>query len=119
MNIYLVLVIVWMHFVSDFILQSDKMAKNKSKSNAWLSYHVLVYIAPFYLVFGGMYAGGNYCAHFFTDWVTSRITSRLYKAGKTHWFFVVIGLDQAIHITTLLLTYELTKHVILLPEILR
>ena len=104
MKIEIVLLLVWMHFIADFILQSDNMAKNKSKSNKWLGFHVMVYGIPF-LLFGPLYYLVNTAAHFITDFLTSRVSSKLYKENKIHWFFVVIGFDQAMHITTLLLTY--------------
>lgn len=100
------LLIVWLHFLSDFILQTDSMAMNKSKSNAWLGLHVLVYSLPFLLVFGWKFALVNYLGHFATDWISSRVTSRLWQKGERHWFFVVIGADQAVHLSTLLLTYQ-------------
>jgi hypothetical protein len=93
-----------MHFVADFILQSDDMAKNKSKSNKWLSMHIAAYTVPFFW-FGWKFALINGAAHFVTDWFTSRASSKLWNNGKVHWFFVVIGFDQAIHMTTLFLTY--------------
>ena len=40
-------------------------------------------------------------AHFW-----SRSRQALWKKGERHWFFVVIGLDQAIHMTCLFATYE-------------
>ena len=103
-NIGIILALVWIHFVADFVLQSDAVAKAKSKSNLVLLQHVLIYGVLFYL-FGIMYALVNTVLHFIVDWVSSRATSKLWAAGKVHWFFVVIGLDQAIHMTCLFLTY--------------
>lgn len=91
------------HFIGDFILQTDAMAKNKSKSLWWLSVHCTVYGLPL-LFFGWKFALANIGLHLCTDFVSSKITSRLLAAGKTHWFFVVIGLDQFIHATCLIAT---------------
>lgn len=99
-----ILVIVWVHTIADFALQSDRMAINKSSSNRWLVLHVGIYAACL-VPFGWQFALVNFAAHFVTDWVTSRITSKLWKAGERHWFFVVIGIDQALHFSALFLTY--------------
>lgn len=99
-----ILAVVWTHFFADFICQSDYMAQNKSKNSLILLYHVAVYQLPFSILFGLKYGLLNMAAHFLTDFITSRITSRLWSQKKVHWFFVVIGFDQAVHITTLILT---------------
>lgn len=99
----MVLEVIWLHFFSDFVLQSDTMAKNKSSSNKWLLIHCAIYTAPF-LWFGWKYAAINGAAHFVTDWITSRGTAALWQKGERHWFFVLIGLDQAVHMTALVAT---------------
>ncbi len=104
MTIITLLLLVWLHFIADFVFQSHKMSTNKSSSNKWLSIHVGVYMIPFLIVFGPVYAVINAVLHFLTDYHTSRMTSRLWKEEKVHQFFVVIGLDQAIHATCLIIT---------------
>jgi hypothetical protein len=120
---YIIVAALAIHFIADFIFQSDKMAKGKSKDNRVLFEHcwlysiivstmgfVFIYPISFYGVFEN-YKFGSFIptlflvyltgTHFGTDWITSRISSKLYSQGKIHLFFVVIGLDQLIHFITL------------------
>ena len=99
-----VVVLIWLHFIADFVMQSSAMATNKSSSNKWLGLHVLVYTLPWFY-FGWLFAIINGVAHFITDYFSSRATSKLWKKREVHWFFVVVGFDQAIHLTTLFVTY--------------
>lgn len=101
-----VLWLVVIHFVADFLLQSDRIAINKSKSNPVLAWHVTLYVIPFF-AFGLAFMAVNWVAHFVTDWISSRIASYCWRREQRHWFFVTIGADQAIHLITLFTTYAL------------
>lgn len=99
-----IIIILVIHFISDFILQSSWMAQNKSKSNVALLIHASVYMIPFLLI-GFWYALINSVLHGIIDYNTSRLTSKLWTKGEVHWFFVVIGLDQTLHFICLFGTY--------------
>lgn len=114
-NMTTTFLILLTHFVSDFILQTDKQAVNKGKSVYWLSMHVLTYTLGF-AVFVQLYVGWsvksldwlllNCFLHWTVDLVTSRVNSYLWSKNWRHWFFVGIGADQLIHYACLLFTYE-------------
>lgn len=112
MSLTIAIVLVWLHFFADFILQSDKIAIAKSSDWMALTMHVCLYMAPFFLLLFwitpaamGAFLFVNWIGHFLTDAVSSRVCTKLFKAGERHWFFVVIGADQAIHLTTLFATF--------------
>src|ERR1700743_3692883 len=101
-SIYIVIVILVIHWIGDFILQTDWQAKNKSKSWSALLSHTLTY-SSFWLLpicvmapkgttielirFSLMFAGITWICHTATDYITSRINSKLWTQGKTHEFF--------------------------------
>ena len=108
MTLYTVSLILCFHFVADFVLQSHWMAMGKSKRwgmNLNMASHIAVYTA-FLMPLGITWALVNGLAHYATDIVSSRATSALWKRQETHWFFVVIGADQLVHVLVLLWTYE-------------
>jgi len=114
------------HFVADFICQTDWQANNKSSNNWALSSHVLTYFFTFLIVgllviFASSHwreqnvyyidAWATFCIvnaviHWVTDYFTSRINKYFWTKGNVHMFFVGVGFDQYIcHIPTLFLTY--------------
>lgn len=114
-ELYTVSVLLITHFIADFICQTDQMAQNKSWSNEWLTKHVLVYILPFVLMgffipISPLFLIINFVGHWCTDYVSSRMSSALWKRGKIHWFFVVVGADQLIHALTLIWSYDICKN---------
>jgi membrane-bound metal-dependent hydrolase YbcI (DUF457 family) len=119
--IWSVLFIIFVHWVSDFVLQTHHMSTRKSSSNYYLTMHVIVYafstIVLWALVFPllGIHLSSGpvwlaflliFVTHWITDYFTSRRTSKLYKEEKYHDFFVVIGFDQVLHYTQLLLIFN-------------
>lgn len=126
---FLTLQILFAHWFSDFVLQSHWMATNKSKNILALSSHVLVYtvsmgvtlitigillsVTPIWAsVIMAMMTPVTYVKwillngllHFVTDFFTSKMTAVLWQKNDFHNFFVVVGLDQFIHYTCLILT---------------
>lgn len=117
---YLIIYVLFLHFVGDFVCQWDEMSKMKSKSNLMLALHVSIvtftlFVGLVLLPVFGLYpfqpigkelvlsfiafAVANGLLHFIIDYCTSRATSYLWSKGDTHNFFVVIGLDQFLHMT--------------------
>lgn len=123
---FLVLLIV--HWLADFVLQTHWQASNKSKRNDALAAHVLMYTAILGIAtavifpanwHAALFVAVNGVLHFATDWCTSRITSKLFMKqfqnldvhGAEYWifrpnftlhnFFIVVGVDQLIHQLTL------------------
>lgn len=116
----LLIYILFLHFLGDFVFQSDRMAQGKSKSARPLLAHVatysfvlfaglllvpmVTYDAPFGAgaFWAALYAFTNGVIHLAVDFVTSRINSKLWADKKVHWFFVGVGADQFIHAATLI-----------------
>jgi len=98
------LLLLTIHFIADFVLQSDWMAINKSKSWQALFAHTTAYSLMFVPFFGIYFALVTLLTHTAQDYITSRITSRLWQANQRHWFFVAIGADQLLHYFTLAAT---------------
>jgi hypothetical protein len=95
------ILILILHWIFDFILQSDRMALNKSKSLKWLSLHVLVY-SLWGLIFGLGFWLWLIVTHFAIDLVTSKLNSYLWQNNHRHWFFVCVGADQTLHYITII-----------------
>jgi hypothetical protein len=116
-EISFIIAVLIAHWIGDFIFQSDYHAVNKSKSNAILMSHVLMYTAAIYWVgffflpieLAFAWAVANAILHFITDYFTSRLTTILWTKGDRHNFFVTIGADQTIHMISLFGSYVLLK----------
>jgi len=126
MSLTIIFSIIIVHWIADFVFQTEWMALNKSKENSALGWHAFVYSAIFFIagvIYGEMYMGEDrrpivyfalvtFVLHFLTDYITSRITSRQFR-DKIYYqippklgAFAVIGLDQVIHYVSLILAFK-------------
>lgn len=111
--------VFFLHFVGDFILQSDEISKTKSKSIKALTIHICIltatlfigmlltiFICEFSLKNVILFVLINGVLHFAIDFVTSKVTSYFYSKGQTHNFFVTIGFDQFLHLACYVLSID-------------
>jgi hypothetical protein len=105
-----IILILVAHWLADFVFQTDEMAKNKSSNSFFgvlcLTYHAVVYAIVLALTVNPMWAVINLPLHWLVDFVTSRVTKKLWEKEQVHFLFVVIGLDQVIHYLCLFYTWE-------------
>ncbi len=104
MEINLIIYLLFVHWISDFVCQSQEIAKEKSKNNIILYGHCCLYAFIFaFASLNPLYGVVLGAIHFPVDYVTSRISKKLYEKGDIHKFFVCVGLDQFIHMATIIL----------------
>lgn len=124
-SLYEIFIILIVHWFADFVLQTSKQAEGKSKKWRPLLNHTLIYSSIwipvitllFYtqdiplnsMVIPMLFMLITFIAHIATDFVSSRITSYLWKTNQVNNFFVVIGIDQVLHYIQLFLTYWILK----------
>lgn len=122
--------IVMIHWLADFVLQTHEQAIGKSYKWSCLLNHTSTYSTVWFL-FGLMYitctvplystsntpilnvlafTGITFVCHTIQDYFTSRWVKYYFDKNNFHNGFVVIGLDQILHYSQLLLTYNLLKN---------
>lgn len=128
-------ILIVIHYIADFMFQTEEMALGKSKSFLILLKHTFVYTGIFYIAFvfwiviNGEFLGYNifkdvtitdkiilffpitFLCHTVIDYVSSKITARKFEKKEFYTgipnmgAFSIIGLDQVFHYGTLFLTY--------------
>lgn len=115
-----IIIILFAHFLADFLFQNSWMAKNKSSNNFPLSAHILVYsgilLIPSFFIFDNpvnawYFTIINAFLHYCVDYWTSKLSSYCYKnnyMGTNYLpnisFWTVIGFDQFLHSSMLIST---------------
>jgi hypothetical protein len=111
--------ILFIHWVADFVLQTNWQAQNKSKDDKALTLHVVTYAIvttiawwiAFQLSFDSIVEVFiiTYLSHWLTDYCTSRLNSYLWQKKDVHNFFVSVGFDQLLHFVQLFFTFYLIQ----------
>lgn len=106
--------ILLIHFLADFGLQTHEQAAQKSIDNKQLAYHVGVYSTVWLIasisILGRAdkaitFAAITFICHFLTDYVTSRIGKSYWEKKDLHNGFVIVGFDQILHYVQLFICY--------------
>lgn len=122
MNVYIVISIFIVHWISDFLLQERRVAMNKHNSLIVLTEHVTIYtigwvMAGFAYSFVVSIQGIHFnmylllfipitfVCHFITDFFTSKANHYFHKKNQVKNFWGMVGFDQAMHHIQLIVTY--------------
>src|SRR5687767_13589394 len=97
------IVLLFAHWVGDYLFQSNEMATQKATSLKWLTIHVVVYCIPVFLAgiylfqmrHALVYLAINAGLHWITDFVSSRLASRYRSDPRL--FHSIVGFDQFFH----------------------
>ena len=113
-RIFILMLII--HFLADFCLQTNEQAVMKGISNKFLFYHVgaysLMWLIASYAIFLNIYAAVifsivTFICHFITDYFTSRIGKPFWEKKDFHNGFVVVGFDQILHYLQMFYTFKI------------
>jgi hypothetical protein len=117
MKIEIILLLLLIHWVADFVMQTDKQAQGKANNftdlvSHTLNYSLILWVGVMVLskfdVWNCFYFFIiTFIAHTFTDFFTSKINKSYWKRGKSHQFFVSVNFDQWLHYVQLFVTYKL------------
>lgn len=124
-NVYVVLIILTIHWVADYVVQLSKWQLGKSESLSCLFSHTGAYICTTWtmgFIILTIYNKGQnsweygnlfiFCAitfviHTIQDFFTSKLNSYLKRFNYNKEFWVSVSFDQLLHYVQLLITYQL------------
>ena len=112
--------LILLHFIADFICQSNMSITARGKDFWWLLVHIVAYTLTLFsgmmlgVLFMGFSAGMTFkfvsllaVIHFFADYILGKISSHLWETKRHRWAFVIMGAEQFIHIILLICIFQL------------
>jgi hypothetical protein len=116
---YLIL-ILFVHFLADFVFQRRKVGNNKHKSILFLAEHCFVYLIIFLCLLISffdcipiaIFSLINFGLHFIVDFITSKLSYYFYRRMNSEKkFWTTIGFDQFLHVAALIITAYYILHI--------
>lgn len=120
MNLLIINVVLFGHWISDFVLQKNKKKNRKKIKNKNVKHilpHTLLYslILTFLILISQLsniidcrydfsllyFFMTTYITHFLTDYFITKRNEKHLKNNNRHYYFVTIGLDQFLHYSML------------------
>lgn len=96
--------LILLHYFADFIFQPNKILLYRDNDSVVIISHCIYYPIPF-LLFGIQFAVGVGAAHFLVDLVALNLTKKYWSDKNMKIIFKLFGLDQILHILTLIALY--------------
>lgn len=122
MSTTIIISLLVIHYIADYLFQTRRQGNGKASSLYLLGEHVFTYMNVFGIGLCLMMVTGiapnivpdiwifmciTFLLHFVTDFVTSKATKKLWAQKKEYATFAVMGLDQLLHTTGLVITWQL------------
>lgn len=110
----IILLILLIHWLADFGLQTHEQAMAKSTDSGALADHVGVYTLVWFIASYSMFDSFpkavlfsivTFICHFGTDYITSRVGKPFWDKKDYHNGFIVVGFDQILHYIQLFVCY--------------
>jgi len=123
MTLFIILYLLFIHWVADFLFQTTWMATNKYRDIGALVQHTLTYsivmtLCMYPLLNNNIYSLlifeiVTFVVHTAQDYITSKMTHKQFERKIYNGWngaFTIIGLDQWLHFVQLFVTYSLLTH---------
>lgn len=101
----IIILIFWLHFIAEFCTQSVYMSVIKGREFIELLPHCILYSIPFIFI-GWKFALIVGLCHMPIDYITFTLTSYYFRKECGKCFYIVFGINQALHMTIIMLIYD-------------
>ncbi len=114
LTVYEIVLVLVLHFISDFLLQTRKIAQKKSSDYLALFLHCIIVFVVFWPFFGIKFAALNAFIHAVIDrnvwniykYIRRNENEKTFQFWNDSLFYSFIGFDQFLHVLTLILLLD-------------